>query len=1680
MTKRMIALLLALVLAMTIAVPGSLAIRHDQATLTSDFSVPEDPAEGDPAPADMPAEPVPAALGSEIPAQGEGQAEPAQNQDLTEGDEPVGETPAPKPAEEPAEDIEVTSDDPAVSVYGPMPADTVLEAERLDNPFASGGVVNTLRNLFKAPAKGAAPQETNYAGLNYLGFYDLKLYENDVQVQPDGTVLVTIYGVPVPESGSIQIIHILDDVQAIRSGFEAGTVTEVTEPAFVEKFPAEAQAAWEAVGAEETVYIETMSTASGTVYVLDESTIQFYASSFSIYAIVDPDTGEEVARRTYKFLNVNGQVAENNLDEYDAYYFYDVSGNQIDNQILKNGETLETVIAPDTQFDKNFIGWYLVDYDPDTKTITNWHDAAVFETPINDITTTETVYLAALYTNGYFVSFHEYLYGVPVNGVDQYKNILTKLRVSVPSGDEGRVRVSDVTAVPLEAGKVFTGWEGRDEAGNVIPIKDSAGNSVDHLVCVDNTGNTVETWMTGITGDIDLYPTFETAHWIRFVAGDTGSGAVYVPAWYVISSTDLSSLPTTTREGFVFAGWYTEADGAGRQISDGAGTVSAENQAWLKEQLLNDDLPLYAKWTPVGTTTYTIYIWQQKVSDPKDAADADKTYDWANTIVVSNVTPDSNLPTSKATMPQNNLNPQINLRNLTYLGFKVEPRVTNNSNGKVWANGKSEVNVYFDRELLTINFNGTIYTYTPTEATTGELYGMVGGMYERITYQQNGAVWYDPDGRVYTDTRFKKTESNNPDPQQYGFENGRLYALQYSNGQWGYQTNGVLGCGGGAHTYTGPRFIEATDNSGTQYGFINGAMRELTSNTEPGWYTASGQFYDDTRYIRSTVTNPVFTGLYGSTLLSNGYSWPSDYKWTNGNSTLVFLDAFIFDGLDYAQIISPSVTKTVINLNGQALSKDAEVLFYKQVLGTTDDQLLSTDSWYLAQTVYSTRRPNEGFTFYITDKFTGFTAFAYRVDRGAFVPVGEPNDQNEYGSTSYNNRLEIYFKRNSYKLTFISDNQTIKTYDGEEKIPYEQTLTGLAPEGFVIGETKATINGVPCIFQGWYNNEAGQGNPVDFDSDTMPAADLALYAKWSPERYQIILDPDGGEINASNQSLYFKLDYGQTIGEYDCRKDYVEAEGDSGEYYYFIYDYAANQNPDTHSDNFDNNNYRKSYYLPKSEYESLSEEYKKCIDTSKTYDLRQNTYSLVGWYEVVNGQLSDTPFKFDESVTHDVTIRAVWKKLGTFNVVYNATATVDGVNVSGDLDVINDNGYSDMAVTSILTEPTAVTQGYLFEGWQIVSADGSTILDNKLYRKGDELIVDSRKCENNIMHLQAVYTKVESSDEPVSVTFIKFNGNGGTTTMTPGTNVLVETVGGNPVVTLENLQINQNLNLGTAVSFERENYTLKGWAFSADATEPVFSADEVVGVDNFNRDGEPYAGNTEANTLYAVWEENEVTIHYVIVDPNGVTYSEDCEVATLTRYSDTLKVLTGTIEGPVQAAATSTKYRFVGWFTDEACTIPADASMVDGNKLTPTKGNDAVWTETTYYAKFEYNLANLTITKTGADAADENQTFLFTVTGKEGTPTAGTRITVTIHGNGSVTISDLLIGDYTVTEVTDWSWRYDQTGMTYAAGTITNGSFTLSPDSANDIVTVTNTRSNPYWLSGDSFAVNVAGTGRKN
>ena len=179
------------------------------------------------------------------------------------------------------------------------------------------------------------------------------------------------------------------------------------------------------------------------------------------------------------------------------------------------------------------------------------------------------------------------------------------------------------------------------------------------------------------------------------------------------------------------------------------------------------------------------------------------------------------------------------------------------------------------------------------------------------------------------------------------------------------------------------------------------------------------------------------------------------------------------------------------------------------------------------------------------------------------------------------------------------------------------------------------------------------------------------------------------------------------------------------------------------------------------------------------------------------------------------------------------------------------------------------------------------------------------------------------------------------------------------------------------------------------------------------------------------------------------------------------------IEGPVNGSTPTAAdgFKFVGWYKDEACNEAVDASWIDANnKLTPDKTKNYGTAESpvmgyeaaTYYAKFDYDVANLTINKTGCESIDENQSFIFDVTGPNGYSKR-----VVIKGSGSVTITGLKVGEYTVTEVTSWSWRY-----TPASGSVTHDITPTQPPYTFDF---TNTRSNGKWLGGDAYSKNVFG-----
>lgn len=125
---------------------------------------------------------------------------------------------------------------------------------------------------------------------------------------------------------------------------------------------------------------------------------------------------------------------------------------------------------------------------------------------------------------------------------------------------------------------------------------------------------------------------------------------------------------------------------------------------------------------------------------------------------------------------------------------------------------------------------------------------------------------------------------------------------------------------------------------------------------------------------------------------------------------------------------------------------------------------------------------------------------------------------------------------------------------------------------------------------------------------------------------------------------------------------------------------------------------------------------------------------------------------------------------------------------------------------------------------------------------------------------------------------------------------------------------------------------------------------------------------------------------------------------------------------------------------------------------------------------------NVTITKTLAEVAKQDEVFIFEITGTTRKPEAPYTIQVTIVVPKGKTKAEVLIegvpdGTYTITEIGDWSWRFSQTECEIYAKNdrvrIDGNTFTLGAEHPNWEADFTNKRTEKKWLSGDCYCNNI-------
>lgn len=131
------------------------------------------------------------------------------------------------------------------------------------------------------------------------------------------------------------------------------------------------------------------------------------------------------------------------------------------------------------------------------------------------------------------------------------------------------------------------------------------------------------------------------------------------------------------------------------------------------------------------------------------------------------------------------------------------------------------------------------------------------------------------------------------------------------------------------------------------------------------------------------------------------------------------------------------------------------------------------------------------------------------------------------------------FARWGYEIEFFANNTADPTT--ETRIGTLKCVTGKA---YDVGKMPKEPTRAGYTFAGWYNTPkpAETDKPVTLDAFTVAdAKNKTLYAHWNPVQYQVTLDPNGGTLASDKINVTYKGKYSELSGKTPDRKGYTFA-----------------------------------------------------------------------------------------------------------------------------------------------------------------------------------------------------------------------------------------------------------------------------------------------------------------------------------------------------------------------------------------------------------------------------------------------------------------------------------------------------------------------------------------------------------
>lgn len=749
-----------------------------------------------------------------------------------------------------------------------------------------------------------------------------------------------------------------------------------------------------------------------------------------------------------------------------------------------------------------------------------------------------------------------------------------------------------------------------------------------------------------------------------------------------------------------------------------------------------------------------------------------------------------------------------------------------------------------------------------------------------------------------------------------------------------------------------------------------------------------------------------------------------------------------------------------ITFEKDASESGAKIYYYVETLnGAAGDTTLNGKNYKQYKVVDLTYSSSTSLTY--AEEFHPITGFT-QGDSNPYLPKD--------GKVRMKQNNYLYYTRNSYELSFYNYNAVVDGKGGS--VQYEAPLSSY----YFKPDYPDKLEKNAYVFSGWYTTSGCfEGSEADLNTLTMPASDLVLYAKWVPKTHTVktYLTKDVLDNNGQAIQTWTDVPHGTALTDPPANRErepytfvgwfYIS---DTDEEKAFDFSMPVNRDLNLYAKWRADVNVDYVIHYRLEDGTTIAEDTTGSALAGTTKTFAAKTFGMLN----EGYQTGYYPLEGSHSIQMDI-------EGNEYTFVYVAREKVNYTvrYLERNTETVLYAEKSSETSDAVITEKFVKIKGYAPDAYQkqlVLSADDTKNVLTFWYTK-DETHAPLQKIHLIQNLTNDEYTEYQSStnlnatigtdysESPLTLTGFTYNAGKSTASGKLSADGLVLTL-----------------------YYDRNVYPYE-FRFLVQGTTETKVADPVTGSARYQarvtqgaKEVPGYTlvlGTTNQQTIDIVAEEgntavNNVKIFYYVEDTVDIKYEVvgPTGCGTLDNYQDnTVKVIDGTPEGSTPTA--SAGFKFVGWYKDKDCTQPVDAAWIADNKLTPQKtanlGNDVKGYEAaTYYAKFEYDLADLIISKTGCEDIDENQSFLFKVEGE------GFSTTVAIKGNTSVKITELKVGTYTVTEITDWSWRYTNKDYVKSAD--------ITPTKPDDVYTFNfaNTRSITKWLGGDAYSKNVFGT----